>query len=266
MLEAGTALSAFFVGLLGATHCVAMCGGIVGALTLGLPGEDTAQPQRLWPYLIAYNAGRIASYTLAGVLVGVLGAQLASVFTPAHAHTYGHAFSAVFLIVLGLYLAGWWRGLVVLERGGAHLWRRIEPLGRRLLPVRNPLHAAALGLLWGWLPCGLVYSALAWAFAGADPNRRHGDVAFGLGTLPMLLTMGAAAIGSRPRRATLGYASRRRGDHPVRRLQPGHAAAQRTCPPRQAHRPTNTACSHGPGTATWRLCPGSSLRGSGGRG
>lgn len=194
MLEAGAALSAFFVGLLGATHCVAMCGGIVGALTLGLPAEARAHPQRLWPYLFAYNGGRIASYTVAGVLAGALGAQLASIFTPDHARTYGHALSAVFLIVLGLYLAGWWRGLVVLERAGAHLWRRIEPLGRHLLPVRNPLHAAALGLLWGWLPCGLVYSALAWAFAGADPI--HGGMvmlAFGLGTSPMLLTMGAAA-------------------------------------------------------------------------
>ena len=94
---------------------------------------------------------------------------------------------------MGLYLAGWWRGLAALERAGSLVWRRIEPVGRRLLPVRSPAGALVLGLLWGWLPCGLVYSALAWAFAsGGAGQGALVMLAFGAGTLPTLLALGGA--------------------------------------------------------------------------
>jgi uncharacterized protein len=97
------------------------------------------------------------------------------------------------MIALGLYLAGWWPGLTALERLGGKLWIRIEPFGRRFLPVDHPLKALAAGLVWGWLPCGLVYSALAWSMTtGSAAQGALLMFFFGLGTLPMLLAIGTA--------------------------------------------------------------------------
>jgi hypothetical protein len=102
--------------------------------------------------------------------------------------------AGLFMILLGLYLAGWWMGLARVEQAGGRLWRRIEPLGRRLLPVRTPARALGIGLVWGWLPCGLVYSTLVWAMgAGGALNGGLLMLCFGLGTLPALLAMGAFA-------------------------------------------------------------------------
>lgn len=187
-------ISAFLVGLLGGVHCVGMCGGIVGALTLGLPPHVRDDLKRTLPYLLAYNLGRIGSYTLAGVLFGGLG-FLAANLGEVHQVQQGlHGLAGVFMIALGLYLGGWWLGLTRLEGWGSRVWRRIEPMGRGLLPVRTPLHALGLGAIWGWIPCGLVYSVLIWAISRADPIE--GGLlllAFGAGTLPNLLLMGTAA-------------------------------------------------------------------------
>ena len=189
-----TLVSAFLVGLLGSTHCLGMCGGIVGALTLGLHEDIRRSPARLIPYLLAYNTGRIASYAVAGAIVGFLSAQILHLVPLAQAHLAAKIITGGFMIALGLYLAGWWPGLSALERLGGKLWVRIEPLGRRFLPVNHPAKALALGLVWGWLPCGLVYSALAWSLATGDAARGALlMLAFGLGTLPMLSAMGAAA-------------------------------------------------------------------------
>lgn len=189
-----TLVSAFLVGLLGSVHCLGMCGGIVGALTLGLHADIRRSPARLFPYILAYNMGRIASYVIAGALVGFLSAQLLHIAPPTQAHLAAKIITGGFMIALGLYLAGWWLGLGALERLGGKLWARIEPIGRRFLPVNHPLQALALGLVWGWLPCGLVYSALAWSLVTGDAARGASlMLAFGLGTLPMLFAMGATA-------------------------------------------------------------------------
>lgn len=185
--------AAFLVGLLGGVHCIGMCGGIVGALTLGLPPERRLGWGAL-PYQLAYNAGRIASYSLAGALVGGLGMLLAGLLPIAVAQRVLLGLAGVFMLLLGLYLGGWWGGLRRLEEAGGGLWRRIEPLGRGLLPVRSPWQALALGAVWGWLPCGLVYSVLIWALSAGGAAQGAGLLlAFGLGTLPNLLLMGAAA-------------------------------------------------------------------------
>ena len=193
MLVEISVLSAFLVGLLGAVHCFGMCGGIVGALTLGLP-ERSRSGAALAGYLLAYNVGRLVSYTLAGALMGGVG-WLAAHWSGLHQVQLGlQLVSGLFMIALGLYLGGWWRGLVRVEEAGSLLWQQIEPLGRRLLPVRTPGQAFVLGLLWGWLPCGLVYSVLVWSIATGSPVQ--GGLlmlSFGLGTLPALLAMGAAA-------------------------------------------------------------------------
>lgn len=189
-----TLTSAFLVGLLGSTHCLGMCGGIVSALTLGLREDIRRAPGRLYPYLIAYNVGRIATYAMAGAAVGYLSAQVLRLVPPEHARLIAKLVSGGFLLLLGFYLAGWWPALGALEKLGRKLWVRIEPLGRTLLPVRHPAQALGLGLLWGWLPCGMVYAALAWALAsGSAADGAALMVAFGLGTLPVLFALGAAA-------------------------------------------------------------------------
>jgi sulfite exporter TauE/SafE len=189
-----TLLSAFLVGLLGSTHCLGMCSGIVSALTLGLRDDLRRSPWTLVPYLLAYNAGRISSYVVAGIIAGAVGAGAFGVLSLSTARWTVKLISGGFMIALGLYLAGWWPGLQTLEKWGGILWRRIEPLGRRFLPVDHPLKALAFGLVWGWLPCGMVYAVLAWALtSGSATQGGMLMLAFGLGTLPMLLAIGSTA-------------------------------------------------------------------------
>ncbi len=183
--------AAWVVGLLGGVHCVGMCGGIVSALTLGLPAQG---PVAQLPYQLSYNAGRLISYSLAGALMGGLGMMLTQITGLETLQKALLALSGIFMILLGFYLAGWWRVLTRLEGVGQHLWQRLEPFGRHLLPVRRPTQALLLGLVWGWLPCGLVYSSLIWSLSAGGPfEGAFLMLAFGLGTLPNLLLMGAAA-------------------------------------------------------------------------
>ena len=183
-------VGAFLVGLLGGVHCVGMCGGIVGAISLGMPPGSAPR----WGLHLAYNLGRIGSYTLAGAIAGGLGVFFSGLLPVQQGQQVLLLLSGVFMVLLGLYLGGWWNLLRHLEQAGGHLWRRIEPLGRGLLPVRGPGQALALGSLWGWLPCGLVYSVLIWAVsAGGAIEGALLMLAFGLGTLPNLLAMGAMA-------------------------------------------------------------------------
>lgn len=191
MLSDVSYLSAFLVGLLGGVHCVGMCGGIVAALSLGLPSRPGQGPARNLPLTLAYNLGRIASYTVAGALFGGIGALAVQASGLRSAQTVLLVVASLFMVALGLYLAGWWRGLTRVEQVGARLWRYLEPLGRRLLPVRTPARALMLGALWGWLPCGLVYSVLVWAISSGDAiSGALLLLSFGLGTLPNLLAMG----------------------------------------------------------------------------
>jgi sulfite exporter TauE/SafE len=177
-------LALFIVGLLGGGHCAGMCGGIVGALSLQSPqGGGAAILVHL-----AYNLGRIGSYVLAGLLAGLLGQAAGNLMAVQHGL---YLFASLMLIAMGLYLLGITQILTPLERGGQALWQRIQPLTKRFLPVRGIAQALPLGLLWGWLPCGLVYSALTTALAsGSAGQGALLMLAFGLGTLPNLLLAG----------------------------------------------------------------------------
>ena len=171
------------VGLLGGTHCVGMCGGIVGALSMGGPAR--------WSMHFAYNGGRIFSYTLAGALAGALGAATLGLEQQWPIRQVLFLLANLMLIGLGLYLLGVTRALAFTERAGQHLWRHLQPMTRRFLPARTVAQAFPLGLLWGWLPCGLVYSALVSALSAGSATRGAGlMLAFGLGTLPNLLLAG----------------------------------------------------------------------------
>lgn len=183
---------AFTIGLASTLHCLGMCGGIIGALTFSLPAEARGSRGRLVPYTLAYNIGRIASYSLAGALAGALGNTLLNGSTGLR---YGHVviqlIATFILIGIGLYLAGWFPKFGLLEKIGEPWWHRIEPYGRRLIPVRSPLQAVLFGVVWGWLPCGLVYSTLIWTVsAGSALDGAALMLAFGAGTLPSTITAG----------------------------------------------------------------------------
>lgn len=179
--------SALVLGLLGGGHCLGMCGGLMGALTLAIPPEQRGRRLRL---LMAYNLGRILSYACAGLLLGLAGWALAS--SPAAMAL--RVVAALLLIAMGLYLAGWWSGLTRIEALGRGLWRHIQPAASRLMPVSSVPRALLLGALWGWLPCGLVYSTLLWAASQGNAGYSAAlMLAFGLGTWPILLATGLAA-------------------------------------------------------------------------
>lgn len=178
----------FLIGLLGGTHCVSMCGGIVGALTMQVqvPGS---RPQ--WPLHLAYNLGRITTYTLLGAAVGLLGSVglLYEGMLPVQMTLY--VLANLMLVALGLYLTGFTRLLAPVERAGHVIWRLVQPATRRFLPARSVKQALPLGLLWGFIPCGLTYSILATALVTGSGTRGAGlMLAFGLGTLPNLLLAG----------------------------------------------------------------------------
>lgn len=187
MIEFLPYITAFSLGLLGGGHCLAMCGGIVGALTMAIDQQNTRERVVL---LLFYNIGRIASYCLIALLFYSIFSSIETYFS----FQFMRYVAAFLLIAMGLYLAQWWQGLVYLEKGGAYLWRYIQPLGRHLLPVKNNTQATLLGVLWGWLPCGLIYSALAYSASGESPLQAVLLMfSFALGTLPALMLSGIFA-------------------------------------------------------------------------
>jgi sulfite exporter TauE/SafE len=188
-MTASVAVSLFLIGLLGGVHCIGMCGGIVSALSFQAGRPMHGQALRH----LAYNAGRILTYAMAGGIVGGIGQ--AGVFLAGRKLAPFHYLLAnLMLIALGLYMMGITRFLTPIERGGRVLWRRIQPLSRHLLPARTVGQAFTVGIVWGWLPCGLVYSALATALTtGSIQGGAYGMLAFGLGTLPNLMLAGLMA-------------------------------------------------------------------------
>lgn len=187
MMPELTLAAAFVVGLLGSTHCLAMCGGISAGLGMG--GDDAGR----LPRVLLYNLGRIGSYVVAGSLAGLIGWWLGQGLDLMGLSLGLRLALGLLMVGIGLQLALNWNGMRWIEAAGAGFWRRLAPLAKRLLPARTPLHALALGALWGWLPCGLVYTVLLAATASGSPG--HGALvmlAFGLGTAPSMLALGAA--------------------------------------------------------------------------
>jgi uncharacterized protein len=181
-------LPIFLVGLLGSVHCAGMCGGIVGALSAAPARPALANGLA---NVLAYNAGRIGSYMLAGALAGGIagGVQMLARLPALQAGAYWAA--NLMLAALGLHLMEAWRGLALLEQGGQLVWRHVRPLLRRVGPLDGPARMLAAGALWGWLPCGMVYSVLVTAMlSGGAVSGALVMLAFGLGTLPMLLGLG----------------------------------------------------------------------------
>lgn len=233
-------LTALTTGLMGGLHCLGMCGGISATVALatppsGEPADRTAGAARTQPIafagatlaagarpvlppssrpvsrpvsrqfaaetnVLAFNAGRIASYALAGALAGTLGGMFAGlgqgwvISETLSARTLLFLLANLMVILTGLYLMGVPQLLAPLERAGGHLWRHISPWTRRLLPLRSPSHAALFGMVWGWIPCGMVYAMLLTAMsAGSAGGGALTMLAFGAGTLPAMVGAGWSA-------------------------------------------------------------------------
>ena len=180
-------LGAFLIGIAGGVHCIGMCGGIASAFSFAIPKGESQLP-----YIISYNLGRILSYTMAGAITGFIGG-IATLNIQTNLPIL-HIISIVFLVLLALYIGDWYKGLSALEKLGGVLWKVISPWSKKLIPFKNPVYTMAYGMIWGWLPCGLVYSVLTWSLA--SESALQGALvmlSFGLGTLPTLL---AASLGA----------------------------------------------------------------------
>ena len=186
-------ITAFSLGFLGSPHCVGMCGGIIGVLHNGI--EDVAgAKKRQIGYSLAFNGGRLISYAVAGMIAATLGGSLIVLIGAQRSHAVMQMTAGIFMLLLGLSIAGWWSGLNRIESFGYKFWRQLQPLTRHFIPIRSKIQALLLGALWGWLPCGLVYSALLLVLASG--NALQGGLtmlAFGLGTLPIMALLGMSA-------------------------------------------------------------------------
>ncbi|MGL5006747.1 MAG: sulfite exporter TauE/SafE family protein [Plesiomonas sp.] len=180
------------VGLVGAGHCLGMCGGISAVLTFTLP-KDHSLIQKIRA-LFLYNIGRITAYTFAGFVIGGVFASLTELSTAKYTLAILRLCAAGMMVLLALYMGQWWFGLQKIERIGQFFWRGLTPIAQKMLSLRHPLIPFPMGFIWGWLPCGLVYSSLSWAAAsGSAISGAIIMLFFGLGTLPTMLTVGHVA-------------------------------------------------------------------------
>lgn len=190
MMDLGAiAGAALLAGFLGSAHCFGMCAGISGLFAANASASSLRSDT---PKAIAYNLGRILTYTTLGALVAAIGGKFVDAI-PALAGPVRLA-GGVLIVLVGLQVAFRWRLLAPVENLGAKLWSRIAPSGSRLFPVATMAGAVQLGLLWGFLPCGLVYSALLIAASTADALQGAlVMLMFGIGTMPAMLATGLSA-------------------------------------------------------------------------
>ena len=184
-----TFFTLFLLGFFGGTHCVGMCGGLSSAFALQLPPHLN----RLG-LIVLLNLGRISSYVLIGLIVGLVGQIGISLDDTRWLQNGLYIAANMLLLLLGLYLAGLSTAATQIERIGRPIWKRLNPILNRLLPIKSVPACFGVGMLWGWLPCGLVYSASLYALGSG--NAVQGGLymlAFALGTLPNLLVMGIFA-------------------------------------------------------------------------
>lgn len=201
-------VTAFLAGLLGSGHCFGMCGGIAGSIGAlsGASNRGLALPA------LQFNLGRLLGYALLGALAGGILGAAGEIMALKPLGRWLRGLTALMVLLIGLRFLLDWRGLDLVEKGGAGLWRRIMPIAVRISQRHDWVGRLGLGICWGFLPCGLVYSVLV--TAASTGNALAGAVtmaAFGVGTLPAMLglTMAAPALsvflGDRGVRRIVGF-------------------------------------------------------------
>ncbi|EUC71220.1 membrane protein [Alcanivorax sp. 97CO-5] len=156
--------SASLIASAGSVHCIGMCGGISSALTFSIP-ESRRQGVALWGWQLLFGLGRVTTYCVLGALAGALGGLFLGQL-PGPSMSVGLILSGVLMLLLSAYLLGKGAFLQRIEKIGQRLWRSLQPITRKLMPIDHPVKALMLGSLWGFLPCGLIYTALALAATG----------------------------------------------------------------------------------------------------
>lgn len=194
LFDPAVLVTAFLAGLLGSGHCFGMCGGIAGSLGALSGGTDK---RSLVSPAIQFNLGRMIGYAVLGaVAAGIIGAAGEIMEFRAYGKWF-RAATALMVLLIGIRFLVDWRGLDIIEKGGAGIWRRIQPLAARASQRHDWAGRTGLGVLWGFLPCGLVYTVLM--TAASTGNVVSGALtmfAFGLGTAPAMfgLTVAAPAL------------------------------------------------------------------------
>lgn len=179
-----TLLGALLLGLMASGHCLVMCGGISGALAVVTRRGAHGRPRG--DLIVAYQAGRIFSYALAGLSLAGIGALLVQFVDQEQVRRTLRWLSAGLIAAIGLSILLRGRGFDFAL--GRDVWKHLAPFARRFLPVRTLPQAFAIGAIWGWMPCGLAYSALFIAWLSMDPWRSAAIMlAFGLGTVPAVV-------------------------------------------------------------------------------
>lgn len=185
--------TAWLLGLFGSVHCIGMCGGLSAALAFAMPAS--AQPMRKLLLLACMGAGRIASYATLGAVGGALLPTAGE-----GGFTILRILAGLLLVLMGLSIGGWNAALAPLERAGHRAWQSIGPRALKVARLDSIAGALAAGAAWGWLPCGLVYSALAWSASSGEALPAAALMAaFGVGTLPAVVASGALAARLRRR-------------------------------------------------------------------
>lgn len=183
--------TALFAGLLGSGHCFGMCGGIAGGL-----GAMSASQRRseIWTSALLFNFGRVITYCLLGGVLAVLAGGAGTAFQVPGWGKWLRVATSILIGLIGLrYLLGW-NALAVIEQAGAGLWRRVSPLAMKAAARPGPAGRLMLGMSWGFLPCGLVYTLLLTAASmGQWLTGALVMLAFGVGTLPSMLGLTVAA-------------------------------------------------------------------------
>ena len=185
---------AFNLGLFSSLHCIGMCGGFISTLMLAAPDNSESgksDKKKNLKKSFSYNFGRIFSYSIAGLIMGLFGFALAQLLAQYKIYLALQILASLILIGIALNMLGIFQLSKRLESYGMKLWQYIQPLSKRLLPVDNFIKAFLFGMVWGWLPCGMVYSALL--FSLTTGSAMHGMLVmlfFGLGTLPAMVSAG----------------------------------------------------------------------------
>ena len=192
MIDSLALILAFTLGLFSTLHCLGMCGGVISALSCSVAHPISGDPLRRNGYVLLFNLGRITIYTLFGLIVGAGGSALINITDPALWRQLATTVAGLSMILIGIYLGGWSPVVRRIDLLGRGIWRRMQPLAQRLMPIKGPGSALAAGLVWGWLPCGLVYYALLVAAPlGSAVDSALFMLAFGLGTVPSMQATGA---------------------------------------------------------------------------
>ncbi|HKJ30790.1 MAG TPA: sulfite exporter TauE/SafE family protein [Balneolales bacterium] len=168
----------FLIGLFGSFHCIGMC----GPIAMALPGSNQSR-SRVIINRVIYNLGRTISYSMLGILMGLIGKQISLA-----------GFQQILSVIIGIFILTYTLipfrfGSRLLELSGfQRIILKIQHTIGRLFKLNNQFAMVAIGMLNGLLPCGLVYAGLGGSLlTGSVSGGFVFMILFGFGTMPLML-------------------------------------------------------------------------------